>query len=102
MLVEHGLRFREQVDPSDAETNDVAVVDQHQGPTQECQWLEFTKTQLSEGGVTALVSMCWLYEGRRVAQGVHLKDLKMRLATPANWTPDGAKSIRFVSDPTSH
>lgn len=101
-LLEHGLRFREQVDMSEAEMNDVVVVDQHHGPTQQCPWIEFTKTQLCEGAVTVTVSMCWLFEGRRLAHGIHVKDLKMRLATPAGWTPEGAQSIRFVPDSTSH
>ena len=55
---------------------DIAVVDQHEGPTTVCDWL-------AVGEDAAGIRCCWL---RGSARGA--------LATPAGWTPDAAADVR--------
>ena len=87
-LESQGLVFQK---PS-TRKNDIIVVDQHRGPTLHCDWIEFGKFNIEEN---IKVSMCWLFEENRKDMGIHLKDLKMKLATPKGWKAENYKSIHF-------
>ena len=75
----------------DGKAQDVCVVDQQRGPMVECDWLEFAHLPMGEGKVGA----AWLFEGPRIAAGVHMKGRSMNLATPADWTFEGSLSEKF-------
>ncbi len=63
---------------------DIAVVDQERGPTIPCEWLEFAHIPFGKSG--GRVAACWLFEGPRLAAGVHIPgrstDHPGRLDTP--------------------
>lgn len=73
-----GLTFRQN-----GQAVDIALVDQLKGKMLPCEWLEFGK--LNWGGTGKTVSACWLFDGPRIAAGVHLRGGHMSLATPAGW-----------------
>ena len=73
---------------------DIVVVDQHRGPTTECSWIEYGSFTLGDGNHE--VAACWLFEGERVAAGLHLKSLSFNLATPKNWKPENSRGFTFV------
>jgi hypothetical protein len=77
-LEEEGLRFL-----VDGIAEDVAVVDQQQGPLNPCRWLTFGKRTLEGGGT---VATCWHTEGTGPAAP---------LATPAGWEFEGSLSQQF-------
>ena len=87
-LESEGLQF-----VSDGRFQDCAVVDQVNGPTMPVDWLEFAKLPIDESGTK--VSACWLFEGPRVAAGVHMPSKELSLATPIGWTYDGSLSAEF-------
>jgi hypothetical protein len=93
-LTERGLRFL-----VDGAFVDIAVVDQQRGPMMDCTWLEFAKLKLGEGGGN--VSVCWLFEGPRLAAGMHLSSQQMDLATPVGWRYEGSLSEQFGFVPLS-
>ena len=62
---------------------DIAVVDQLQGPTRPCEWIECARIPFGNTG--GKVSICWLFDEPRVAAGIHLKSLQMKFVTPAGW-----------------
>ena len=105
-LEANGLQFqpkKELLGPSNSSraANDVVVIDQRQGPTTPCEWVEFGKHPFSEkGGKTSIgeVSMCWLFESERNRRtGAYIKRTKMSLATPDGW--DYKKSLlQFVDE----
>ena len=72
---------------------DIAVVDQMRGPTMPAEWLEFAR--LSLGGTENKVAACWLFEGPRIAAGIHMPAKGMTLATPDGWTYDDSLSANF-------
>ena len=76
---------------------DIAVVDQQQGPTTKCEWLEFARLPFGESGGT--VSACWLFEGPRMGAGVHFRGLTMDLHTPPGWTFEDSLSKKFAFIP---
>ena len=75
------------------EAQQIAVVDQQRGPTTPCEWLEFGRLPI--GGSESKVSACWLFEGPRIASGMHIRDTSMQLATPVGWEFDGSLSDKF-------
>ena len=77
--------------------NDIVVIDQHQGPTTPCEWVEFVKRPFGEKGEE--VSMCWLFEGERVigASGIYMKGATMNFATPARWSHEKS-SVQFAEE----
>lgn len=78
---------------------DIAVVDQLRGPTIPSYWLEFART--SPFGTTGRkVAACWLFEGPRVAVGIHLPAKAMSIATPDGWTYEKSLSAnsQFVAN----
>ena len=87
VLVAQGLTFLK-----DGKSEDIAVVDQQRGPTTPCEWLEFAQLPFDTGRVSA----CWLFEGPRVAAGIHLRGTRMQLATPPSWSYEGSLSQRFT------
>lgn len=72
---------------------DIAVVDQMRGPTMPAEWLEFAHLSLGETGNR--VAACWLFEGPRIAAGIHMPGKGMTLATPDGWTYDDSLSANF-------
>ena len=80
----------------DGQAVDIAVVDQTRGPTMPAQWLEFAR--LSLGGTENKVAAGWLFEGPRIAAGIHTPAKGMTLATPDGWTYDDSLSAnsKFV------
>jgi hypothetical protein len=72
---------------------DIVVVDQQRGPTMPCEWLEFAHIPFGKSG--GKLAACWLFEGPRVAAGVHFPGKSIDLATPNGWTFDGSISERF-------
>jgi uncharacterized protein YdhG (YjbR/CyaY superfamily) len=72
---------------------DMAVVDQVRGPTVPAKWLEFAHLPLGDAGAEG--AACWLYEGPRVAAGVHMPAGGMTLVTPQGWTYEDSLSAGF-------
>lgn len=77
----------------DGQAVDIAVVDQMRGPTMPAEWLEFAR--LSLGGTENKVAACWLFEGPRIAAGIHMPSKGMTLATPDGWTYEESLSANF-------
>jgi hypothetical protein len=103
-LVDSGLQFEPKIKllglfGSGRNQTDIVVVDKHQGATMPCAWIEFGKFKLSEHDIE--VSMCWLFEGERVASGIHLKEQNMELATPIGWSPVDSKGLVFKDEESS-
>jgi hypothetical protein len=72
---------------------DIVVVDQERGSTIRCEWLEFAHIPFGKSG--GKVAACWLFEGPRLAAGVHFSGNTADLATPSGWTFEGSISERF-------
>ena len=83
------LRNREAVD--------IVVVDQLQGPTTPCNWLEFTRTDYQGEGE---ISVCWFFEGERPFNGIYLRTEKMKVHTPKGWNYESSLSKQFHFMPT--
>ncbi len=79
---------------------DIAVVDQERGPTIPCEWLEFAHIPFGKSG--GRVAACWLFEGPRLAAGVHIPGRSTDLATPEGWTLQGSISQRFTFVPNEN
>ena len=95
-LVSEGLTFA-----AGGRCVDIAVVDQMRGPTMPVDWLEYA--QLPFGNGAGKVAACWLFEGPRVAAGIHMPGKRLDLATPSGWTYEDSLSaqFRFVPSDTS-
>ena len=88
-----GLFFQRE-NFEDSKISDIAIVDQHRGPTLPWNWIEFGKFELK--GHDGKISMCWLFEDERInVEGTHLKDLNMKLHAPEGWTPENSQHIHF-------
>ena len=72
---------------------DMAVVDQMRGPAISAEWLEFAHLTLD--GTDNKVAACWLFEGPRIAAGVHVHSKNMTLATPEGWRYEDSLSANF-------
>jgi hypothetical protein len=92
-LTEHGLRFVQ-----DGLAIDIAVVDQIRGPTMPVEWLEYAQIPFADTG--SKVAACWLFEGPRMAAGIHFPGRSLELATPAGWRYDESLSANFSFVPT--
>ena len=92
-LEQHGLRFM-----VDGTCRDLAVVDQVRGPTMPVEWLEYAAIPYGPSG--GKVAACWLFEGPRLAAGVHLPGKSMELAKPVGWRYEGSLSAKFTFVPT--
>ena len=97
-LEAEGLQFKEEkrflgVFGKGRSKKDIVVVDQHQGPTLLCNWIEFGKFPLGKEGIN--VSMCWLFEGERIATGIHMKSNRMDLHHPPGWTIEQTRELTF-------
>jgi hypothetical protein len=77
---------------------DVAVVDQMRGPTTPAEWLEFAHIPCGNDG--GEVAACWLFEGPRVAAGVHVPSMPMNLAVPDEWRYEESLSANSLFVPT--
>ena len=93
VLAERGLTFLE-----DDKAKDIAVADQQRGLTASCEWLEFGRLRYGEGDDK--VSACWLFEGSRIAAGIHMRGRSMQLSTPSGWEFEGSLSQKFSFIPT--
>jgi len=89
-IVDRGLQFKPLMNPLDDLRNidDLAVVDQMTGLTGECSWLEQTRLPIGESKVEVLI--CWLFEGERIASGIHMTGKSMDLYTPEGWSPENS------------
>jgi hypothetical protein len=76
---------------------DIVVVDQQRGPTMPCEWIEFA--QIPFGQSSGKVGACWLFQGPRLAAGIHFPGKSMNFATPSGWTFEGSISDRFTFVP---
>ena len=97
-LEKGGLQFQEKekflgIFRKGRRENDLVVVDQHQGPTLSCDWIEFGKFPYGEEEIN--VSMCWLFEGERIASGIHMKSTRMDLHHPLGWTIAQTRDLKF-------
>ena len=81
-----GLTFMEN-----GKSIDIVVCDQQRGPTVDCDWLEFCHLQMEGGKVGA----AWLFEGERIAAGIHMPSASMKLATPPGWKFKDSLSDKF-------
>ena len=95
LLEYRGLTFRQG-----GQAKDIAIVDQHRGPTTRCEWLDFGRIDYGADG--RKVSACWLSEGPRIAAGIHMRGASMPLATPSGWTFQGSLSDRFTFVPAAN
>jgi hypothetical protein len=72
---------------------DIAVADQRDGLSSDCDWLEFGVLQLDE---ERAVSACWFFDGPRdFGEGIYMNDTNMRMATPREWEFEGSLSQKF-------
>ena len=71
--------------------DDIAVINQVTGPTRPCNWIEFGKFPIEEED--AVISMCWLFEGKRFGLGVHMDSPDVDLSIPDGWTPEESKDL---------
>ena len=81
-----GLTFME-----DSKAIDIAICDQQRGLTTECDWIEFSHLTIEGGKVAA----AWLFEGERIAAGLHMSSTGMKLATPLDWNFKDSLSEKF-------
>jgi len=58
-----------------------------------CGWLEFGRLPFSTTGQK--VSVCWFFEGARIASGLHLPGRSIEIATPQGWQYEGSLSQQF-------
>ena len=72
---------------------DIVVVDQMRGPTVPVDWLEFARISFDETGNK--VAACWLFEGPRIAAGIHMPAKGITIATPDGWTYENSLSANF-------
>jgi hypothetical protein len=94
--IEHeGLKFL-----CNEQSVDIAVVDQMRGLTMPAQWLEFAHLSLGETGNR--VAACWLFEGPRIAAGVHISSNGMTLVTPKGWVYERSLSANFTFVANEH
>lgn len=87
-LEKNGLTF-----VRDGHPVDIAVVDQMRGPTIPAEWIEYARLTLGTSGNK--VAACWLYDGNRVAAGIHMPAQSMSLATPDGWRYEDSLSANF-------
>ena len=71
--------------------NDIVVIHQVKGPILPCNWIEFGKFPIEEED--AVISMCWLFEGKRFGLGVHIDSPDVDLSIPEGWTPQESKDL---------
>lgn len=90
-LERNGLRFLDCGKPVD-----LAIADQQEGLTTECDWLEFGKLEF---GTSGKVSACWFFDEPRMCAGLHFR-ASMTLATPPGWSFEGSLSQEFGFVPT--
>jgi len=101
VLESNGLQFQKHTGLSlkrfkNRKTNDIVVVDQFQGPTTDCDWIEFG--QFNVGDDDVLVSTCWLFEGTRFGLGPQISEKQLQnFAVPNGWDPSHANEIEFKS-----
>ena len=90
-----GLTFFE-----DGKAVDIAICDQQRGLTTECDWIEFSHLSMDGGKV----SVAWLFEGERIAAGIHMESTSMQIATPSDWRFKDSLSekFQFVPDGSTH
>ena len=88
-----GLRAAGLVFTASGKCADIVVVDQQRGPTMPCDWIEFASIPFGKSG--GKIAACWLFEGPRLAAGIHLSRQSIDLATPNGWTFEGSMSERF-------
>lgn len=99
LLERNGLQFQTKkkvlgIFGGGRQLNDIVVVDQHQGPTLQCDWIEFGKLPVGENKIR--VSMCWLFEGERLGVGIHMKSKRMEVACPSGWSPEQEPRLQFA------
>jgi hypothetical protein len=70
---------------------DIVICDQQRGLTTECNWLEFARLSMEDGKVSAV----WIFEGERIAAGLHMQSKSMELATPVGWRFKDSLSEKF-------
>ena len=88
-----GLLFQ-RPDFEDGKTSDIVIVDQHKGLLLPWKEIEFGKFEIE--GYDGKISMCWLYDDERLdVKGIHLKDLNMKLHSPAGWKPEHTQHIHY-------
>jgi hypothetical protein len=63
------------------------------GPTVPAEWLEFAHLAFSNIG--GEVAACWLFEGPRVAAGIHMPAKDRTPAIPDGWTYEDSLSANF-------
>ena len=75
---------------------DIAVVDQQNGLTVECEWLEVARVGFDD---TGSVMAAWLWDKPRIAHGVHMAEGGIDLHTPPGWNFEGSLSQKFTFVP---
>jgi hypothetical protein len=92
-LAEAGLSFGD-----DGTAADVAVVDQFEGVVTDTDWLEFAR--LDSDGAGHEIAACWLYEGPRNDDVIHLPSGELELSVPDGWeyATSLSAAARFIAD----
>ena len=90
LLVKNGLQFNEE---QMRMKNDIVVVDQQRGPTMACDWIEFAHLPMGQDGGS--ISVCWLFEGQRIAHGIHMPSKSMDISMPDGWVFERSLSHKF-------
>lgn len=100
-LESYGLTFL-----ANGQAQDFGVVDQRQGKTVPCEWLEIAKMRIDDHGNQ--VGVAWLFEGERKGPGLHLPSgatlsgASITLATPDGWVYEESLSAKFTYHDTDN
>jgi hypothetical protein len=87
-LSQHGFSYL-----VDGMAQDLVVVDQQRGMMAECDWLEYGQFPFGDSG--GKISVCWFYDGPRVAYGTHFPSKSISIATPPGWEFERSLSHHF-------
>lgn len=87
----------------DGKCADFVVVDQYQGPTRPCEWLQLARVRFGNSG--GKVAICWLFDEPREAADLPFPDFPglgmegMDIATPKGWVFEGSLSEHSIFVP---
>ena len=83
---------------------DIVVVDQRNGPTTECEWIQYTRVPFNDAQSKGHIAICWLASGRpQQGAGIVVPSLKFGVSMPVGWSFEGSFSanVLFIPEPKS-
>ena len=75
------------------ERNDIAIIDQSEGLSKPCVWVQKMKGKIGKPAVEVLLA--WLYDGHKINNSINLTEAQYRaksidIHTPPGWTPESS------------